>query len=52
MEARIAILESTLTAPNHRVGNFKFCELLFNWSFLKIFEKITKIVVSRKLKGI
>ena len=25
MEARFAIFESTLTRPNYRVGNFRFC---------------------------
>ena len=42
MEERFAILESTLTAPNYRVGNFRFLKNKNNLSFLKNFEKITK----------
>ena len=26
LEARVAILEITLTGPNNRVGNFRFCK--------------------------
>ena len=50
MEARLAILDSTLTVPNYRVGNFKFCKLFCYLKVLKIFEKISKIVLSRLLK--
>ena len=50
-EARFAIFESTLTGPNYKVGNFRFCEKKININFLKIFEKITKNVKSRKLQG-
>ena len=51
LEARFAILDSTLTVPNYRVGNFMFCKLFCCLKFLKIFEKITKNVISRKLQG-
>ena len=51
MDARFAILESTLTGPSYRVGNFRFLKNN-NLSFLKIFEKITKNVISRKLQKI
>ena len=51
MEARFAILESTLTGPSYRVGNFRFLKNN-NLSFLKFFEKITKNVISRKLQRI
>ena len=46
------ILDSTLTVPNYRVGNFRFSKNHNNLSFLKIFEKITKNVISRKLPRI
>ena len=52
LEARIATFESTLTGPNYRVGNFRFLKNHKNLIFLKIFEKITKNVVSRKLQRI
>ena len=52
MEARFAILESTLTGPNYRVGNFRFLKSNNNLNFLKNFEKITKNVISRKLQRI
>ena len=52
METRFAILESTLTGPNYRVGNFRFLKTNNNLSFLKNFEKITKNVISRKLQRI
>ena len=51
LEARLGILESTLTVPNYRVGNFMFCKLFCCSKFLKVFEKITKNVISRKLQG-
>ena len=51
MEARFSIFESTLTGPNYRFGNFRFLKNKNNSSFLKIFEKITKNVKSRKLQG-
>ena len=51
MEARFAILESTLTGPSYRVGNFRFLKNN-NLSFLKIFKRITKNVISRKLQRI
>ena len=50
LQARSAILESTLIATNYRVWNFKFCKL-FGKSSFQVFEKITKIVVSGTLKG-
>ena len=50
LEARFAILESTLTRPNYRVGNFRFLKNRINSSFLKNFEKIAKNVISRKLQ--
>ena len=50
-KARIATPEITLT-PNYRFENFKICDcFFFNLSFLRNFEKIKEIVVSRKLKG-
>ena len=52
MEARFAILESTLTGPNYRVAKFRFLKRRINSSFLKNFEKITKNVISRKLQRI
>ena len=52
MEARFAIFESTLTGPNNRVGNFRFLKNYNNLNFLKIFEKITKNFISRKLQRI
>ena len=52
LKARTAILESTLTGPNHRVGNFRILKNNNNISFLKSFEKITKNVISRKLQRI
>ena len=51
MEARFAIPDSTVTGPNYRLGNFRFLKNHNNLSFLKIFEKITKNVISRKLQG-
>ena len=51
LEGKLAILENNLTAPNYRAGNFKFCKLFCKLSFLKIFEKIKKRVVSRTLRG-
>ena len=33
LEARFATHESTLTAPNYRVGNFKFHKLFWIWVF-------------------
>ena len=50
LEARFAIFESTLTGPNYRDGNFKFCKLFCYLKFLKILEKMSKIVVSGQLK--
>ena len=52
LEARFAIFESTLTETNFRVGNFRFKKKNYNLNFLKIFEKITKKVISRKLQRI
>ena len=52
MEARLAIFESTPTAPNYRVGNFRFLNTNNNLSLLKTFEKITKNVISRKIQRI
>ena len=52
MEARFAIIESTPTGPNYRVGNFRFLKTKINLSFLKNFDKITKNVISRKLQRI
>ena len=52
LEARFGILESTLAEPKYRVGKFSFCEKNNNLSFLNIFEKITKNVISRKLQGL
>ena len=51
MEARFAILESTLTGPNYRVGNFRFLKNRNNSSFLKNFE-VAKNVISQKLQKI
>ena len=51
MEARFAIFESTLTGPKYSFGNFRFLKAGNNLSLLKIFEKITKNVTSRKLQG-
>ena len=51
LEARFAILDSTLTVPNYRVGNFRLLKNNKNLSFLKNLEKITKNVISRKLQG-
>ena len=51
MEARFAILESTLSGPNYRVGIFRFLKNNNNLRFSKIFEKFTKNVISRKLQG-
>ena len=42
LEAEFAPSESTLTAPHFEAGNFEDCE---------VFEIITKIVISRKLKA-
>ena len=52
LEARFAIFESTLTGTNYRVGNFRFLKNNYILNFLKIFEKITKNVISRKLQRI
>ena len=52
LEARFAIFESTLTGTNYRVGIFRFLKNNFILNFLKIFEKITKNVISRKLQRI
>ena len=52
LKARVAIFEITLTGPNYRVGNFRFLETYNNLSSLKIFEKITKNIISRKLQKI
>ena len=52
MEARFAIFESTLTGPKYSVGNFRFLKTNNNSSFLKIFENITKNIISRKLQKI
>ena len=41
-----------LRKPNNRVGNFRFLKIYNNLSFLKIFEKITKNFISRKLQKI
>ena len=41
-----------MTVPNYRVGNFILKKKNKNLSFLKIFEKITKNVISRKLRRI
>ena len=47
------MLDSTLTVTNYRVGNFRYLKNDNNISFLKkIFEKITKNVISRKLQRI
>ena len=46
MEAKLANSHSTLTAPNYRVGNFKFLYL----SFLKNYEKIIKMSSHLKKK--
>ena len=51
LEARFAMLESTLRGPNYRVGNLRFLENDNNLIFLKVFEKITKNVISRKLQN-
>ena len=50
LEARFAILDSTLTVPNYSVGNFRI-KKKFKFSE-KIFEKITKTVISRKVQRI
>ena len=52
LKTNFAILESTLTRPNYSVGNFRFLKNNHNLSFLKIFEKITEKVISRKLQRI
>ena len=46
LETRFAILESTLTGPNYRVGNFMFCKLFCNLCLLKILEKKIKEIVA------
>ena len=46
------MLDSTLTVPNYRVGNFKSYKLFCYLKFLKIFEKISKIVLSRFLQAL
>ena len=51
LDARFATVESTLTGTKYRVGNFRFWEKI-NLNFLKIFEKIAKKVISRKLQRI
>ena len=48
--AVFAILDSTLTAHNYRVRNYNFLIYFVNWVFLKFLKKITKIVISSKLK--
>ena len=46
LETRLATFEITLTGPNYRIENFRFCEKN-HISFLKtFFEKITKNVIS------
>ena len=42
LEARLAILDSTLTVPIYGVGNFRFLKKTNNLSFLKNFEKKKK----------
>ena len=44
------MVDSTLAVPNYRVGNFRFFKNNNNLSFLKIFEKNHKNVLSRKLQ--
>ena len=51
LEARFAIFEITLTGPNYTFGKCRFCEKIINLILLKIFSKITKNVISRKLQG-
>ena len=47
------MLDSTLTVPNYRVGNFRYLKNDNNISFLKKnFEKIKKKKISRKLHRI
>ena len=49
LEASFVTPESTLTAPNYKVKNFKFGKN--NSIFLKLFEKIAKNVMTRTLQG-
>ena len=49
LETRFVTPKSTLTAPNYRVGNFRF--LKTNLIFLKIFENHKKHHISKTTKN-